>query len=38
MGETINLYKMLAGKYGEIPIGKLRRRWDDNIKIGLYLT
>jgi hypothetical protein len=30
------VYRILVGKpEGKRPLGRLRRRWDDNIKIGL---
>jgi hypothetical protein len=36
MGETRNAYRILVGKpEGRIPLGRLRRRWVDNIKIDL---
>jgi hypothetical protein len=32
MGEKRNMYRLLAGKpEGERPVGRLRRRWMDNI-------
>ena len=36
MGESIGVYTVLLGKpEGKRPHGRLRRRWDDNIKMGL---
>jgi hypothetical protein len=36
MGEKRNAYRILVGKPGgKIPAGRLRRRWVDNIKMGL---
>jgi hypothetical protein len=36
MGETRNVYRLLVGKpEGKRPIGRLRRRWIDNIKVDL---
>jgi hypothetical protein len=36
MGETRNAYRILVGMpEGERPLGRPRRRWVDNIKIGL---
>jgi hypothetical protein len=35
MGETRNAYRILVGKpEGKIPLGRRRRRWVDNIKMG----
>jgi hypothetical protein len=35
MGETRNAYRILVGKSeGRRPLGRLRRRWVDNIKMG----
>jgi hypothetical protein len=35
-GEMRNLYKILVGKpEGKRPLGRLRRRWVDNIKMAL---
>jgi hypothetical protein len=36
MGETRNAYRILVGKpEGKRPLGRPRRRWVDNIKMGL---
>jgi hypothetical protein len=36
MGEKRNAYRLLVGKPdGKRPLGKPRRRWVDNIKMGL---
>jgi hypothetical protein len=36
MGEDRGVYRVLVGKpKGKRPLGKLRRRWEDNIKIDL---
>jgi hypothetical protein len=36
MGEKRNAYRLLVGKpEGKRPLGRLRRRWVDNIKIDL---
>jgi hypothetical protein len=36
MGEKSNAYRILVGKpEGERPVGRPRRRWADNIKLGL---
>jgi hypothetical protein len=36
MGETRAMYRLLIGKpKGKRPLGTPRRRWTDNIKIGL---
>jgi hypothetical protein len=36
MGERRGVYRVLAGKpEGKRPLGKPRRRWDDNIKMDL---
>jgi hypothetical protein len=36
MGEKRNVYSLLVGKpEGKRPLGRLRRRWMDNIKIDL---
>jgi len=35
-GESRDVYRVMVGKpEGKIPLGKLRRRWKDNIKMGL---
>ena len=35
-GESIGAYRVLVGKpEGERPLGRLRRRWEDNIKTDL---
>jgi hypothetical protein len=35
-GEKRNVYRLLVGKgEGRRPLGRLRRRWIDNIKTGL---
>jgi hypothetical protein len=35
MGEKRNVYRLLVGKpEGKRPLGRPRRRWIDNIKIG----
>jgi hypothetical protein len=35
-GEKRNVYRLLIGKPGgKIPLGRLRRRWIDNIKMDL---
>jgi hypothetical protein len=37
MGEGRGVYRVLMGKpEGKRPLGKPRRSWEDNIKIGLY--
>jgi hypothetical protein len=34
--ETMNAYRVLAGKpEGKRPVGRLRRRWEDNIKMDI---
>jgi hypothetical protein len=39
MGEKRNVYRLLVGKpEGKRPLGRLRRRWIDNIKIDLSET
>jgi hypothetical protein len=39
MGEKKNVYRLLVGKpEGKRPPGKPRRRWMDNIKIGLNVV
>jgi hypothetical protein len=36
MGEDRGVYKMLVGKSeGKRPLGRPRRRWEDNIKMDL---
>jgi hypothetical protein len=36
MGEKRNVYRLLVGKpEGKRPLGRPRRRWMDNIKMGL---
>ena len=36
MGERRGVYRVLVGKpEGKIPLGRLRHRWEDNIKMGL---
>jgi hypothetical protein len=36
MGETRNAYRLMVGKpEGKRPLGRLRRRWVDNIKMDL---
>jgi len=36
MGEKRGVYRVLVGKpKGKRPVGKSRRRWEDNIKIDL---
>jgi hypothetical protein len=36
MGERRGIYRVLMGKpEGTIPLGRPRRRWEDNIKIDL---
>jgi hypothetical protein len=36
MGEKRNVYRLLVGKpEGKRPLGRLRRRWIDNIKMDL---
>jgi hypothetical protein len=36
MGEKRKVYRLLVGKQeGKRPLGRLRRRWMDNIKIDL---
>jgi hypothetical protein len=36
MGEKWNVYRLLVGKpEGKRPLGRPRRRWMDNIKMGL---
>jgi hypothetical protein len=39
MGERRNVYRLLVGKpEGKKPLGRLRRRWIDNIKMDLLET
>jgi len=36
MGERRDVYRVLVGKpEGKIPLGRPRRRWEDNIKMDL---
>jgi len=36
MGESRGVYRVLVGKpEGKIPLGILRRRWEDNIQMDL---
>jgi hypothetical protein len=36
MGEKRNMYRLFVGKpEGKGPLGRLRRRWTDNIKMDL---
>ena len=36
MGEGRGVYRVLVGKLeGKRPLGRPRRRWEDNIKVGL---
>jgi hypothetical protein len=36
MGEGRDIYRILVGKpEGKRPLGRLRRRWEDNIKLDL---
>ena len=36
MGERRGVYRVFVGKHeGKRPLGKLRRRWKDNIKMDL---
>jgi hypothetical protein len=35
-GERIGIYRVLVGKHEERrPLGRLRRIWEDNIKMGV---
>jgi len=37
MGERRGVYRVLVGKpEGKRPLGRSRRRWEDNIKLGLH--
>jgi hypothetical protein len=37
MGKRRGLYRVLAGKpEGRRPLGRPRRRWEDNIRMGLH--
>jgi len=37
MGERRRVYRVLLGKpEGKRPLGRPRRRWEDNIKMDLY--
>jgi hypothetical protein len=37
MGERRSVYRVLVGKpEGKSPLGRSRRRWEDNIKIDLW--
>jgi hypothetical protein len=37
MGERRGIYRVLVGKpEGRRPLGRPRRRWEDNIKMKLY--
>ena len=39
MGERRGIYKVLVGKpEGKRPLGRLRRRWEDNIKMDLQVV
>jgi len=35
MGERVGVYRVLVGKQGKRPLGRPRRRWEDNIKMDL---
>jgi hypothetical protein len=36
MGEKINAYRIMVGKpEGKRPLGRPRRRWDDNIRMDV---
>jgi hypothetical protein len=38
MGEERGVYRVLVGKpEGKRPLGRPRRRWEDNIKMGLQV-
>jgi hypothetical protein len=39
MGEGRGVYRVLVGRPEEKrPLGRLRRRWEDNIKMGIQLV
>jgi hypothetical protein len=39
MGERRGVYRVLVGRpEGKKPLGRCRRRWEDNIKVGLRET
>jgi hypothetical protein len=39
MGERTGVYRVLVGKHErKKPLGKTRRRWEDNIKMDLQLV
>jgi len=39
MGEGRGMYRVLVGKpEGKRPLGRLRRRWEDNIKLDLQVV
>jgi len=39
MGEVRGVYRVLVGKHeGKRPLGRHRRRWDDDIKIDLQVV
>jgi hypothetical protein len=35
MGERTGVYRALVGKPGKRPLGRARRRWEDNIEVDL---
>ena len=36
LGEKSGIYRVLAGKpEGKVPLGRPKRRWDDDIKVDL---
>jgi hypothetical protein len=36
MGKKRNTYRVLVGKpKGQVPLGRPRHRWDDNVQMGL---
>jgi hypothetical protein len=37
MGEAKNIYRFLVGNllFGKWPLGRLRKRWEDNIKMNV---